>query len=277
MTVNEQPTHGNHLMQLEEGAGWSRGIRNVLRGELNSWFNTRTWWSQILIWAASINLIFLMVALSVKRAEGSGEGLGMDSIMIFNIFMGLVGPIGVSIIMQSAVVGEKRSGTAAWVLSKPVSRFAFILSKLIANTLGIAVTMVLAQGLIAYLIEGLVVGVWLPVGGFLAGLGVHLVNILFYLTLTLMLGTVFEHGAPVIGIPLAFLFSQNFIASIYPELVKLLPWTLAIPLNNSTELPLAAALMTGAPLPSLVPLFATMAASVIFVVMALWAFNRQEL
>jgi hypothetical protein len=115
------------------------------------------------------------------------------------------------------------------------------------------------------------------VGGFLAGLGVHLVNIFFYLTLTLMLGTLFENGAPVIGIPLAFLFSQNFISSIYPELVKLLPWTLVIPLNNSTELPLAAALMTGAPLPSLVPLFATMAASVIFVAIALWAFNRQEL
>jgi ABC-2 type transport system permease protein len=277
MAVSEQQNQGNRLMQLEQGAGWSRGMRNLLRGELNSWFKTRTWWTQILIWTASINLIFLMVALSVTRAEGDGEGLGMDAIMIFSIFMGLVGPIGVSIIMQNEVVGEKRSGTAAWVLSKPVSRSAFILSKLIGNTLGITVTMVLVQGLIAYLIEGLVVGEWLPVGGFLAGLGVLLANILFYLTLTLMLGTIFDHGAPVIGIPLAFLFSQNFLSSIYPGLVKLLPWTLAIPLNNSTEVPLAVALMTGEPLPSLVPLYATLAASVVFVMVGLWVFQKQEL
>jgi ABC-2 type transport system permease protein len=277
MSVNEQPTNGNRLMQLEVGAGWQRGIRNVLNGELKRWFNTRTWWSQILIWAASINLIFLMVALSAKRAGTGGGGLGTDSIMIFNIFLGLVGPIGISIIMQSAVVGEKRSGTAAWVLSKPVSRTAFILSKLIAYTLGITVTMVLAQGLIAYLIEGLVVGEWLQVGGFLAALAVHLANILFYLTLTLMLGTIFEHGAPVIGIPLAVLFSQNFIASIYPELVQYLPWTLAIPPNNTSQLSLTAALMMGAPLPPLTPLYTVLVSSVIFVAVGLWVFNRQEL
>ena len=78
----------------------------------------------------------------------------MDTtLMLFNIFMGLAGAIGVSILMQTAVVGEKRSGTAAWVLSKPVSRVAFIIAKLIANSTGIVVTLVLAQGLIAYLIS----------------------------------------------------------------------------------------------------------------------------
>ncbi len=121
---------------------------------------------------------------------------GFDVTVIFSIFMGLAGPIGVTIVMQNAVIGEKRSGTAAWILSKPVSRQSFILSKFIANTLGIAVTMVLAQGLIAYLITGLVVGQWVPPLDFLAALGALFVNILFYLTLTLMLGVLFEHPAP---------------------------------------------------------------------------------
>ena len=73
--------------------------------------------------------------------------------------------------------------------------------------------MVLAQGLIAYLITGLVVGTWVPPLDFLAALGALFANILFYLTLTLMLGVLFEHPAPVIGIPMAFLFAQQFLAT----------------------------------------------------------------
>lgn len=266
-------TTGNSAMQLKTGSGWQRGLDNVLRGELRRWFGTRTWWVQIIIWALSINLIFLMVGLSAPRDELPA----MDAVVIFNVFLGVVGPIGVSIIMQGAVVGEKRSGTAAWVLSKPVSRIAFILSKLVGNTLGVTVTMVLAQGLIAYLIAALVLNTMLPVGGFLAALGVHLIHILFYLTLTLMMGTIFDSIAPVIGIPLAFLFSQNILPSFFGPLMKFMPWTLALPLNNSQDLPVTAALMTGEPVVSYLPLYGTLTASVLFVIIALWIFQRQEL
>jgi ABC-2 type transport system permease protein len=201
----------------------------------------------------------------------------LESLMIFSVFMGLAGPIGVSIIMQGAVVGEKRSGTAAWVLSKPASRTAFVLSKLVGNMVGVVVTMVLAQGVIAYLIAGLVLGLWLSVPGFLAGLGVHLVNIVFYLTLTLMLGAMFNHIAPVIGIPLAFLFSQNQLASLYPPILKVVPWTLAIPAGGVADQSVAGALISGSTVPSLLPLYTTLAASIAFVIVGLWAFGRQEL
>lgn len=260
-------------MQLVTGAGWRRGLDNALRGELKRWFGTRTWWVQILIWTASVNLIFLMVALSAPRSEMPT----LEAVMLFHIFMGLAGPIGVSIVMQGALVGEKRSGTAAWVLSKPISRAAFVLSRLIGNGIGVVVTMVLAQGLVAYLIAALVLDLRLPVMGFVASLGVHLVNILFYMTLTLMLGAIFDQIAPVIGIPLAFLFSQNFLASFNPDLFKVLPWTLAVPLNNSTQPSIAMAVMTGAHVPTYLPLISTSMAIVVFVGVALWVFQRQEL
>jgi ABC-2 type transport system permease protein len=271
MTADNPPRIGNSRMVLKTGSGWSRGLENVLGGELKQWFNTRSWWVQILIWAASINFIFLMVALSARQEPD------IESMMIFNIFFGLAGPIGVSIVMQGAIVGEKNSGTAAWVLSKPVSRTAFILAKLLGNAIGLAVTMILAQGLIGYLIAGLVVGSWLPAGGFLAAMGVHFVHILFYMTLTLLMGVLFNHPAPVIGIPLAFLFTQNFIGGLHPSFSKVLPWNLAVPPNNSTDLPLAGALMTGQPVGTVLPLYSTLAASILFVVIALWVFNRQEL
>jgi ABC-2 type transport system permease protein len=263
---------GNSKMIAVTGSGWSRGLENVLRGELRNWFATRRWWTQAIIWAASINLIYLMVAISMPADQKTLD----STFMIFNIFMGLAGAIGVSIVMQSAVVGEKRSGTAAWVLSKPVSRMAFILAKLIANTIGIAVVMVLIQGFIAYLITALAVGVTLPVPAFIAGLGVHMVNILFYLCLTLLLGVVFEHSAPVIGIPLAVLFSQNFIMQINPVLVSYLPWSLAVPVSDTAP-SVAMSVMTGVPVVSFMPLYTALAAEVVFVALALWIFQKQEL
>jgi ABC-2 type transport system permease protein len=255
------------------GAGWRRGLGNVLRGELKSWFSTRRWWVQILIWAASVNLIFFIVALTTPKG-----GASMDrTLMLFNIFMGLAGPIGASILMQTVVVGEKRSGTAAWVLSKPVSRAAFILAKLAANGAGIAVTVILAQGAIAYWISTGMLGFSLPAAGFLAGLGVHFVNILFYITLTLMLGTIFDTTGPVIGIPIAFLFVQNIAMSFFPGLVKYIPWTLAIPANGAVNPSIAMNLMAGLQVPSWMPLLAALAALILFVGMALWIFQRQEL
>jgi ABC-2 type transport system permease protein len=264
---------GNSRMTPRTGDGWTRGLETMVRFELQHWFGTKSWWTQILMWAGIFNIVFLMVALTATDAEIAGA----NSLMIFNVFMALGGPIGVSIMLQEAVVGEKRSGTAAWVLSKPASRAAFILSKLIGNSVGVVVTMVLAQGVIAYLIAVLVVGFAPPVGGFLAGLGVQFTNMLFYLTLTLMLGALLDHPAPVIGIPIGVLFGQNFLSSAYPPLFRALPWALAMPINNSDGVPLATALMTGQPVESLLPLATTLVMIVVFVGVALWAFERQEL
>jgi ABC-2 type transport system permease protein len=264
---------GNSKMLAVSGAGWRRGLENVLKGELRSWFGTRRWWVQILVWTASINLIYFFVALSMPKDDPGGD----SPLMIFNIFMGLVGPIGISIMMQSAVVGEKRSGTAAWVLSKPVSRAAFLVAKLIANTAGIAVTMVLAQGLIAYLITAIMLGMVLPAAGYLAALLIHLANIFFYLTLTLLMGVLFEQTAPVIGIPLVVLFAQNILMEFYPPLAKVVPWTLAIPVDNVVAPSIAMNLMMGAKIPSFLPLYFTLAASIIFIAIALAVFQKQEL
>lgn len=263
-------TAGNSVFQLREGAGWSRGLDNLLGAELGRWFRTRKWWVQILIWAALINLILFVVAISEE------DGGGTELVMLFNVFLGVFATFGVCILMQGSIVGEKQSGTAAWVLSQPVSRPAFILAKLIANTVGVAVTIVLAQGLIAYLLIRLGSGSALPLVGFLGGLGVHLIHLLFYLTFTLMLGTAFRRRGPVIAIPLVFLFAQQLLLGIFPTLANVLPWTLTVPLDNSVFPSVAAALMTGVEPLSYLPLATTLGASVLFVAFALWIFGRQE-
>lgn len=262
---------GNSAMILETGTGWTRGLNNTLRAEFARWFRTRMWLVQILIWAAVVNGILLIVVLS------SPEQAGGDGAMLFNILLGVGGSIGVCIIMQDVLAGERHAGTAAWVLSKPVSRAAFVVSKLIANVAGVAVTMVLAQGVIGHLIMTLVAHLELPLAGFAAAMGVHLAHLLFYLTVTLMLGALFENRAAVIGIPLAFVFFQQWLPGLWAPLVKVIPYTLTMPLGNDNASSITIALMTGLQPQTLVPLIAALAASVVFVAVALWAFQRQEL
>jgi hypothetical protein len=122
---------------------------------------------------------------------------------------------------------------------------------------------------------------WLSIPGFLAGLGAQMANIWFYLTLSLMLGAIMEHPAPVIGIPMGFLFIQQFLAGqlaqVSPVLASALPWSIAIPINGQGGTSVANALMMGQPPATLLPVYVALIAGVIFVAVALWAFQRQEL
>lgn len=263
-------TTGNSAFLRKEGAGWSRGLDNVLGAELGRWFRTRKWWTQILFWAALINGILALVVIS----EDSGGAAELA--MLFNVFLGLSATFGVCILMQGAIVGEKQSGTAAWILSKPVSRPAFVLAKLAGNALGIAVTIVLAQGLIAYLLIYVGSDTMLPPLGFLAGLGVQLAHLLFYISLTLMLGAAFGRRGPVIAIPLLFLFVQQLLMGFFPVLANVVPWTLTVPPDGSEYLSVAGALMTGTQPFSYLPLATTLGASVLFVAIALCIFERLE-
>ena len=262
---------GNSTMQLETGTGWSRGLKNVLGAEIGSWFGTRQWWVQILIWSSIVNFVLIGV---VASGEMTTHG---DLFMLMNVFMGMATPIGVCIIMQEAIVGEKQSGTAAWILSKPVSRLGFLVSKLLGNSLGITVNMVLVPALIAYAIITLATGQAPAPLAFAAGMGVHLASLFFYVGLTLMLGAISDHRGPVIGLPLAFLFGQNFVGGLLGPAAGLLPWTLTMPLNNSPEPALASTLMMGLEPASFMNLIVAVTAGVLFLVVAAWRFERQEL
>ncbi len=264
-------TTGNSSMVLETGSGWSRGLNNVLGAEFHHWFGTRTWWIQTLIWTLVANgiLLILLVSEDVPNI--------FDVIMMFTIFLGIGAPVGVCIIMQEALVGEKQTGTAAWVLSKPVSRIAFIFSKLVGNTIGIAATMVLVPGLVCYLILATLGDRVLPLAGFFSGLIVVFVYAFFFITLTLMLGAIFNHRGPVIGIPLAFAFAQQWIPGLIPATADLIPWVLMVPLNGSNELSIAATLMTGGQPSTFLPVISSLVASLVFLVVTFFVFDRQEL
>jgi hypothetical protein len=105
---------------------------------------------------------------------------------------------------------------------------------------------------------------------FLAGVAAAALGQLFYLVLTLMLGTFFNSRGPIAGIGIGFIMTGLLLKSLIPMPILILtPWPLA---------DLAGPLALGMELPSVwpVPIVATAVWTVVMIVVALWRFGREE-
>lgn len=246
--------------------GWRSGLPNLMGAAFGSWWRTSIWWVQSLLWTVVIN-----GSLAVIIWGDAPEGLE-----IFTLYgvMTMFAAIAVAILMQEEVVGEKRSGTAAWVLSMPVSRPAFLTAKLVPNAVGVVATMIAIPSALL-LVQLALAGIEVSIPLFAVGAAVAALNLLFYLTLTLMLGTLFDSAGPVIAIPIAFAFGQQLLGSL-PDLLALLPWSLVVPINGE-DTSIVGALIVGDPVPSYAAIATTAVACVIFTVVAYWKWNRTEL
>ncbi len=187
---------------------------------------------------------------------------------------GIAMTLGIVVLAQDEIIGEKRSGTAAWVLSKPVSRSAFVLSKLLGNLPGIVVIQVLLQGAVCYAMVSISRGSPLPVIGFLGGMGAVLLALSFYLALTLMLGTLFDSRGAVMGIPLVIILGFTLFPMFFPPSFVLLPYALTMSGGGMPSVALALAM--GQPIPSLVPIMANAAWAVLFACVSVWRFQHEE-
>jgi ABC-2 type transport system permease protein len=131
------------------------------------------------------------------------------------------------------------------------------------------------QGIVAYLQLSAKAGSPLPAVGFAVGVAMLALHLVFYVTLAVMLGTLFEQRGPVIGLPLALLLGAQFWQTALPFLNAIAPWTLILPVGE-TQMALAMVAMQGQPLPTLVPIIATALWCVIFTGVAIWRFEREE-
>ena len=244
--------------------GWRSGVSNLMGAAFGSWWRTSTWWIQSLVWTAVINGSLAAVIW----------GESPDDLSVFSLFgvMTMFSAIAVTIFMQEAIVGEKRSGTAAWVLSKPASRTAFMLSKLVPNAIGVIATMIAIPSLVL-LLHFALASIEVSIARFALGAAVAALNLLFYLTLTLMLGTLFDSAGPVIAIPLAFAFGQQLLGS---AVTTFLPWSLLVPPEGS-DMSIIGAIIAGEPVPSYRAIVVTGFACVVFTVVAFGKWARTEL
>ncbi len=280
-------TSNSVLIPVKDRDGLN-GFGNIFRSENRHWWGTWQWVIQVLIWMAIVNGMLAMITLAAPKIEAAQAAreisaaeaaeakiaLEQTALTVFFVFSALAPAVGVVIIAQDAIIEERQTGTLAWVLSKPVARAGFLLSKLAADAIGVLVTMVLAQGLVAYFIYQAGTGIALSVPHFLGGLGLVYLLLLFYLSLTLMLGTLFRSRGPVIGIAMLLVFGNQAVG-LAPWLGKIMPWNLAMDLGPGQPA-LAVALVQGLPLPTVTPIIGTVALTLVFLAVALWRFAREE-
>jgi ABC-type transport system involved in multi-copper enzyme maturation permease subunit len=253
--------------------GWKMGLRNMLAKENFAWWHTRRWWIQILV-----AVLILNGSLALNLRDNLYMSIDAEAIN-FLMTSALFVPIIVVVLAQDAILNERHSGTTAWVLSKPLQRPAFVLSKLIAYGLGFLVTWVLIPNLIFYfqLVAAGRAGLSIP--GFIGVIGLSFLNLLFYMTLALMLATLFNSRAPGLGISLLIAWSGPLLIlakpmeKYLPWLEDILPWKLMSSIDGA---PLAGYLALGAKLPTVLPIIATVLWCVLFVGVAIWRISREE-
>jgi ABC-type transport system involved in multi-copper enzyme maturation permease subunit len=171
------------------------------------------------------------------------------------------------------IVNEKRFGTAAWVMSNPVSRSAFLLAKLVGQGISILVVVVLLPCFVAYLQVSLHSHSAQPVLPFLIAILILCLYLFFYFTFALMLGTMMTTTGPVIGISIALMIGINFLKSALggfaPKFVQLLP---------ETVLAIAGEVVNTNSLPEgwYSPIVSTMILSLAFLSLAIQRFRREE-
>jgi ABC-type transport system involved in multi-copper enzyme maturation permease subunit len=250
----------------------------LLRKENSLWWGTRKWWVQTLVWLFSSNGIIAFLLWGIPLIDHSANGrISLSDVnQLLKVFLQLqlaFSTFGVMILSQGLIVNEKKFGTAAWVLSNPVSRSSFIFSKLISHGWAMLVILVVVQCLVAYLQLALKAGFLYNPVPLISATGVVVLYLMFFLALALMLGTLFDSTGPVIGIPIALLIGMSLLPQI---LGNLIPWLVLILPNSLTDLAIAVGVGQSPPADWHYPLIITGILIVVFITWAIVRLGREE-
>jgi len=169
-----------------------------------------------------------------------------DNLAQFGLILALLVPM-------ASVAGEKSSGTAAMVLSKPASRGTFLLAKLLA----LLVTFAVGTGLgvaAGYAYTGMLF-TWLPPGGFAMLAGALLLYLLAYASLTLLASTLMRSQLGAAGLAFGMALLLGLLGSLpgigewFPA--SLLGWGRSAASGIPAEFPWSALAATAALIPGL--------------------------
>ena len=259
-----------------------RGFSNLFRKENRAWWGTRRWWINALLWTVLLGgLTAIMLFASGEEISEATEAeitqaggllayilsLGLNVFFQFGIPVLAIGTV---ILAQDLIIGEKQSGVAEWLLSKPVTRRAYVLAKVAANALAVFALLVGLPSVVAYGLLSLRMGAPFPLMPFLSAVGIMAVHTLFYLTLTLMLGTIFNNRGPILGIALASVLGGGMLGGLIKPLFYVTPWMLPkVAVLTATGQAITAEM-------GIASLVATALWSVVFIFVAFTKFEKME-
>ena len=247
------------------------GFKNLVRKENKDWASDFSWLLHGVIWLVLVAGTPLVVSFIRTRInpDVTPKDVNDTAGLLFFVMASVGSVIAVVVRSQGAIIGEKQLGTAAWVLSKPVSRKAFVLSKLAVHARWLALLTILVPMVVLYASLPSVSGLPLPLLPFLGGVGMMVISLFFYLALSLLLGTVFESRGPVAGIVFGFMVGGFLLSNYVGPLTAIFPWLF---FENAYYL-----IERGwMPATGVISIAATVVWSIVFVFLALWRFERVE-
>lgn len=197
------------LQRVAHRGRW-QGLGNLWRREGRSAWGGFRWLFAAAIWLLIVDGI---TAASAAAPLTPSDTSGVNGVthLTLDLFFWLLFTLiftcsGMIISAQNQIIGERQSGTAAWIMSKPVSASAFILARCAALPKLLLTQVGLPFALALVIIGGIAGAVpALSPTLFAVALAVGL-NIFFY-CMTLLLGTLFRSRAPVLAISFFGLFA----------------------------------------------------------------------
>ncbi len=257
---------------LEPAEGSLSGFRNLVGKENGEWTSGFALVAHGAIWMLIVAIISVVIAFIRGQMEPgyAPKDINDAGLLMFFVLGTVASVIAVVAGTQGAIIGEKQLGTAAWVLSKPASRRAFVLAKLAVHFRWLLTVSLLFPAAAFYVLMTAISTLPPPPLAFLGGFGILALGLLFYLSLSLFLGTVFESRGPLAGCVFGFMVAGFMIANYAPEVTAAFPWLFFQTGFNLVE--------GGFILPhGIISIPATALWSVLFIILAMRRFERAEL
>lgn len=221
----------NQVFIQNTTTGWRLGFKNLFKKESREWWRSRRWWIHLILWIVIIDGLLASTLFGLKNiAAMAGEPISNAELLdsglktLFGV-ASLSLALGVIIVTQDEFIGEKQSGTAAWTLSKPVSRVSFYLSKFTANLIPMLSVMLLPPLIVGY-------GIFFFAGYevnlqqyLLSGL-LLLIHTLFFMTLSLLLGVISPSRTALLAGTLGILFGGQLLSGVIKFLLYMGPFAL---------------------------------------------------
>lgn len=251
------------------------GLGGLLRGELVRWVGRRGI-VQLVAWTIVIQ--GLLYWDTVATSDPLADWRGFD--LLIHLWW-IAGPLAAIGLAQNALVEERHRQTAPWVLSKPVSRSSFVVSKVISDSVGLIALAVVLQAAIAW--------VWLPrvdpgtgltiqrpeSDRYLVVIAVFALVILFFVSMTVFLTTVLPWRGPAAGIGLVtWIFMWNAPFDVVERFT--IGGLVSGEIQGATMKPIAEYLVFGTSLEPTSGVLWTGVAAIAFVGAAVAVFRREE-
>jgi ABC-2 type transport system permease protein len=183
-------------------------------------------------------------------------------------FMGNLAQLALLVVIitgAAAVAGERRAGTAVLVLTKPLSRAAFVWAKVVANLAVLVIATAIGAALCV--VMTILLFDTMHVAAFLESVALWLALAAMFVCLMVFLSAALDRQAAAAGAGLA-VYAAIFAMTGFPLLRDRSPAGL-LGAND--------ALLKGREAALAMPLAATLVLAIIFVLAAAWAFRRKEL